>query len=70
MFPNHEGDFLIWLQRSGKKHLMSLSKSLVRKNYAICHRHFDASCESLGTNRLKFRSLSTLHLPSKYYIFI
>jgi len=64
VFPKSEDDFNIWLQRCCNEKLFNLDKCIVRSHYAVCHIHFDLSCESPGTKKLKKGSLPTLYLPS------
>lgn len=62
VFPNTDGDYKIWLECCNNEKLFKMDKSLVRKRYAVCHIHFDKSCESPGTSKLKKGSLPTLNL--------
>jgi hypothetical protein len=64
-FPIDNVDFEIWVERTGNVKLQNLTKDQVRKSYQICKNHFVIDCYSPGTNqKLKFRSLPTLNLPS------
>jgi len=64
VFPINDQDFVVWVERAKNPKLNSLSKSQIRKTYQICANHFDPVCFSPGTNnKLKYRSLPTLHLP-------
>jgi len=65
-FPKIDDDFKAWVERTGNPNLKNITKDNVIKKYLICLKHFDESCRSPGTNRLKFRSLPTLNLPSTY----
>lgn len=65
-FPVLDEDCIIWVERSGNLKLKNMPIDQIRKTYQICHRHFDISCESPGTSKLKFRSLPTLHLPRNF----
>lgn len=64
VFPQNDDDFNMWLQRCNNDKLFHLEKSVVRRRYAVCHLHFDRSCDSPGTKKLKKGSLPTLFLPS------
>jgi len=57
-------DFSIWVQRTGNIELFNKAQEYIYKSYVICEQHFDSSCKSPGTKRLKCRSLPTLNLPS------
>lgn len=64
-FPkNAIEDFKIWVHRTGNSSLLSMSNDQIYKSYLMCEQHFEKSCKSPGTNRLKCRSLPTLKLPS------
>lgn len=63
-FPSVHEDCIEWVKRSGNTKLLNLPIEQVIATYQICHKHFDVTCESPGTNgKLQFRSLPTLHLP-------
>lgn len=64
VFPQLDSDFKIWLERCNNPKLFQMEKSVVRRGYAVCHKHFEKSCESAGTNKLKKFSLPTLYLPT------
>ncbi|XP_050066269.1 uncharacterized protein LOC126555381 [Aphis gossypii] len=70
VFPKSEDDFNIWLQRCCNEKLFNLDKCIVRSHYAVCHIHFDLSCESPGTKKLKKGSLPTFVSTIKYLITI
>jgi len=65
VFPENEEDFKVWVQRTGNQYIETMKKECIRKSYRICHLHFEKSCESPGTNKLKYRSLPSLNLPCK-----
>lgn len=65
VFPENDSDYNIWVQRTGNPNIQLMKKQYVRKTYRIFHIHFEKSCESPGTNKLKYRSLSSLNLPCK-----
>lgn len=65
VFPNTDGDYKIWLECCNNEKLFKMDKSLVRKRYAVCHIHFDKSCESPGTSKLKKRFIANFELIKK-----
>lgn len=67
VFPQNDDDFNTWLLRCNNNKLFNLDKHVVRQRYAVCHVHFNRSCESPGTKKLKKESLPTLYLPSNNY---
>lgn len=62
VFPQTDSDFIIWVERCNNPKLYELDKSVIRRRYAVCHKHFDKCCESPGTKKLKKGSLPTLYL--------
>jgi len=62
--PKINDDCNAWVEKTGNPNLKHMTKENVIKKYLICLKHFDGSCQSLETNRLKFRFLPTLNLLS------
>lgn len=64
VFPTNPQDFAVWVERTGNPILKNLQKDKVRKTYQICRKHFDARCDSPGTNQKLIQySLPTLNHP-------
>jgi len=55
-------DFKIWVKRTGNDALLGLEHEKI--SFVICEQHFEMSCRSPGTKRLKCQSLPTLNIPS------
>lgn len=66
-------DFKIWVVRTGNETLLNMNHAQIYNSFVICEQHFELSCKSPGTKRLKCKSLPTLNLPSikpiKYKLF-
>jgi len=65
-------DFKIWVVRTGNETLSNMNHAQIYNLFVICE-HFELSCKSPGTKRLKCKSLPTLNLrsikPIKYKLF-
>lgn len=59
-------DFKIWVKRTGIDALLGLEHEKIYQSFVICEQHFEMSFRRPGTKRLKFKSLPTLNLLTKY----